>query len=137
MLLVLTLTVFSLTACQLTIEDLISLYFCGIPTLSTCREWIMGCDCTCGDSHITTPDGERIDCNRSNCLGEAYNGCFGCIWEGGLKDCSPSKLCDSCSGSDVDDGYGDDYYGEGVSCDGSESCDDCLLDCIDACIYGN
>ena len=97
LILVITLAVFSLSACTFTLEDVFCLFFCGVPSLSTCREWVMNCDCDCTDGTISTPDGERVDCNRSNCIGESYNGCFGCIWEAGLKDCSPSKMCAACS----------------------------------------
>ena len=125
LILLLSLAVLSLTAC--TLEDVFCLFFCGVPSLATCREMIQNCNCGCGECGYRSPDGEYVDCTRSNCIGEAYNGCFGCVWEGGLKDCRPSQLCDGCRGSE------DDEYDYG----GSVSCDDCMLDCIDSCLYGN
>ena len=97
LLLVIVIALSCLTACQLTCEDILCLAMCGCLSLDTCHDMMMKCDCSC-DGTMTDFEGERVDCNRSNCIGESYNGCFNCIWEGGLKDCRPSKVCDSCSG---------------------------------------
>ena len=124
--LALTLALGCLTACELTLEDVFCLAFCGCLSLGTCRDLIMKCNCECGNCGYEDFEGEYVDCSRSNCIGEAYNGCFGCIWDGGLKDCRPSAACDKCS-SDEDD-YDYEYSAP-------TSCDDCVLDCMEACIY--
>ena len=82
-----------LTACELTFNDVLSLAFCGCLTHETCQKLLWACDC---NSTACSDDGTT--CRQSNCVGESYNGCFGCVWEGCLKDCRPSTICNSCSG---------------------------------------
>lgn len=93
LLLLITLAVFCLTACEQTIEDILCLYFCGCVSFDTCRDIMWACDC---NSTACRDDGTT--CRQGNCVGEGYNGCFGCVWEGGLKDCRPSTVCNSCGG---------------------------------------
>lgn len=80
-------------ACELTFDDVLSLAFCGCLTHETCHKLLWACDC---DSTACSDDGTT--CRQSNCVGEGYNSCFDCVWEGGLKDCRPSTICNSCSG---------------------------------------
>ena len=119
-LLLVVLSVFCMTACQLTCEDIFCLTFFGCLSLSTCREMIMDCNCDCspasGDAGDPSPG-----CNGS-CVGDAYNGCFGGVWDACIKDCRPSTVCNSCEGSEEDEDYA------------PESCDDCMIDCIDGCV---
>ena len=122
MILVVLIAMSCLTACDITLEDVFCLAFCGCLSLGTCQKLLQNCDCSC-DGGYRNPDGEYVDCERSNCIGEAYNGCFGCIWEGGLKNCKPSDACDSCEG-EAEDEY-----------DGDTSCDGCMIGCIDSCLY--
>ena len=119
-LLLVVLSVFCLTACRLTCEDIFCLTFFGCLSFDTCREMIWACDCDCDDD---IGGGGSSDSNESsNCVADSYNGCFGCIWDGGLKDCRPSTVCNSCDGSEEDEEYAPD------------SCDDCMIDCIDGCV---
>ena len=121
LILITVIAVFCLSACQLTLEDVFCLTFFGCVSFDTCREMIW----SCGDCSFCNADGGDDDgaCDNGSCIGNAYNGCFGCIWDGGLKDCRPSKACDSCEGN----GSADD-------CSAPTSFEDCMLDCLDSCI---
>jgi len=117
LILVIVIGAFCLSACQITFEDVLCLAFFGCVTPETCREMIWACDCgVCGGGG---GDSSESACNTS-CVGDAYNGCFGCVWEGGLKDCRPSKVCDSCSSDE------EEYE--------PQSCDECMIGCLDGCI---
>ena len=93
LLLLLVLAVSCLTACEQTIEDIFWLYFCGCLSPETCKDLVWACDC---DSTACRDDGTT--CRQGNCVGESYNSCFGCVWEGCLEDCRPSTICNSCEG---------------------------------------
>ena len=103
---------FCLTACSLTFEDVLCLAFCGCVSFDTCREMIWACNC--GDCSPASGDaGEPVGCNGS-CIGDPYNACFGCVWDGGLKDCRPSTICAACDKEEQEDDY--DY--SSTSCEG-------------------
>ena len=120
LILVIVIGAFCLSACSLTLEDVLCLTFCGCVSFDTCREMIW----SCGDCSFCNADGGDDDgaCDNGSCVGDAYNGCFGCVWEGGPKDCRPSKVCDSCASDEDDSEYE------------PKSCDECTLDCLDGCI---
>jgi hypothetical protein len=80
-------------SCEQVLEDVLCLYFCGCLSPETCSKAIWACDC---NSTACRDDGTT--CRQGNCVGETYNGCFDCVWEGGLKDCRPSTVCNSCKG---------------------------------------
>lgn len=111
LILIIVISVSAMTSCQLTCDDVISIAIFGCPSFDTCRAIIWECgECAdCGDSCV------------GNCIGEGYNSMFGCVWESGLKDCRPSKICDSC-GSDEED-----YYESSTV----PACDSITPDCID------
>ena len=106
---------FTLTSCSITFEDVLCLTVCGCFSFETCQKIIWSCDC----------DNCRwgfIDCG--GWTGDAYNSCFSCVWEGGLKDCRPSRVCESCEGNDDEEDY--EYN--------SPSCDQISIDLMDMCI---
>ncbi len=111
-----------LTACELTFEDVLCLTFCGCVSLDTCREMIMSA--TCGDCSFGF-EGCMIECDScGGQVGDAYNGCFGCIWEAGLKNCNPSALCSKCEADE-----NEDYVSSAPA-----TCDECMIDCLDGCV---
>ena len=101
-------------SCAFRIEDVFYLAFCGCLSPATCRELIQSCSCgECGGCEKTC-ESNGINCY---CAGDACNDLFGCVWQGGLKDCRPSTVCDSCGS-----GHSEGEY---------SSCDDTAPSCID------
>ena len=108
-----------LGACQLTLEDVLCLAFCGCLTPETCSKLLWACDCEANSGG----ESEEAGCDTS-CVGDCYNSGFDCVWENFLKDCRPSEICSSCEGSGEEEDPSD-----------CPSCDEYFLICTDAFLY--
>ncbi|MBQ4325120.1 MAG: hypothetical protein IJC29_04915 [Clostridia bacterium] len=90
--------VLCVSACSLTLEDVFCLYFCGCPSISTCRTCMQeqGCGLAyCGDGDGS--GGENPTC-VAQCIDCTYGRACDCILgEITQPQCAPSQLCDRCS----------------------------------------
>ncbi|MBQ8380469.1 MAG: hypothetical protein IJY18_01100 [Clostridia bacterium] len=112
--------VFCLTACSFTWEDVFCFALTGCVTADTCSDMIWAC----GDCSKCSFGFEGCEINVGSCVGDSYNSCFGCVWEGGLKDCRPSTICSKCESNEEDLEYES----------APKTCDDCVLDCLDCIV---